>query len=80
MNCKTMSKPISFYQNQLHRKPRLKYDCQQKVRLFFKSGENTMLLCKGMTALAADSLAMYIESYIKKHNSKIEGRFLQTRA
>ena len=39
-----------------------------------------MLLCKGMTALAADSLAMYIESYVKKHNSKVEGTFLQTRA
>lgn len=75
-----MNRPITFYQNQLHRKPRLKYDERQKVRLFFKSGENTMLLCKGMTALAADSLAMYIESYVKKHNSKVEGTFLQTRA
>lgn len=75
-----MNRPISFYQNQLHRKPRLKYDEQQKVRLYFKSGDSTMLLCKGLTSLAAMGLSIDIEKYCKRHNCVLEGHFIQTRA
>lgn len=75
-----MNRPVSFYQNQLHRKPRLKYDEKQKVRLYFKSGDSTMLLCKGLTSLAATSLQIDIDRYIKRHNCKLEGHFIQTRA
>lgn len=64
--------------NQLHT-PKKKYDEQQKVRVFFKSGNSSMLLCKNMTSLAATSLEMYIVSYCKGHNSKLEGTFIQTR-
>lgn len=71
---------MSFYQNQLVRKQRLKYDEKQKVRLYFKSGDSTMLLCKGLTALAATSLQINIEKYVKRHNCKVEGHFIQTRA
>lgn len=66
--------------NQLHRKPKIKYDETQKVRLFFKSGGNTMLLSKGLTSLAATSLSLYIERFMKEHGVKLEGTFIQTRA
>lgn len=38
-----------------------------------------MLLCKGLSSLAATSLGMYIENYCKKHNSKLEGTFIFTK-
>lgn len=73
------SRPMSFYENQLHT-PKLKYDEKQKVRLFFKKGENTMLICKGLTSLAATGLAIDIERYLKRHGVSLEGHFIQTRA
>ena len=79
MNFVIMSKPISFYQNQLHKHPKLKYDENQKVRLYLKSGDSTMLLVKGLTSLAATSLSMNIESFIKQHNCVMAGKFIQTR-
>lgn len=77
---KSEKKSMSFYQNQIVRKPRLKYDEQQKVRLYFKSGDSTMLLCKGLTSLAATGLQIDIDKYVKRHNCRLEGHFIQTRA
>lgn len=70
---------MSYYQNQLHKPKKIKYDEKQKVRLYFKCRGNTMLLCKGLTALAANSLEMNIVRYIKRHDVKLEGHFIQTR-
>lgn len=64
--------------NQLHT-PKLKYNEQQKVRLYLKSGGSTMLIAKGMTSLAATSLSLFIRDFCKKHGSKLEGTFLQTK-
>ena len=71
---------MSFYQNQLLKKPRVKYNEQQKVRMYFKAGDSTMLLCKGLTSLAATGLAIDIERYLKRHNCALEGHFIQTKA
>lgn len=49
---------------------------EEKCKLFFKAGNSTMLICKGMTKLASESLALYIERFIKNHNSRLEGRFI----
>lgn len=70
---------MSYYQNQLHKPRRRQYDETQKVRLYFKCGGNTMLMCKGLTALAATSLEMNIVHYMKRHDVKLEGHFIQTR-
>lgn len=52
---------------------------EEKCKMFFKSGNSTMLLCKGMTKLAASSLDMYITRYCKQHGSKLEGAFIFTK-
>ena len=65
--------------NQLF-KPRGPYPTEdKKVRLYYKSGNSTMLLCKNITSLYATSLCLFIRSFCKKHGSKLEGTFIQTR-
>lgn len=51
---------------------------EKKCKMYFKSGNSSMLLCKGMTKLAANNLDMYIERYCKQHGSKLEGTFIFT--
>lgn len=52
---------------------------QEKCKMFFKSGNSTMLLCKGMTKLAANNLDIYIDRFCKQHGSKLEGQFIFTK-
>lgn len=52
---------------------------EETCKMFFKSGNSTMLLCKGMTKLAANSLDIYITRYCKQHGSKLEGTFIFTK-
>lgn len=66
------------YYNQLLN-PKYTAGNREHIRMFLKSGTSTMLLCKGLSSLAATSLGMYIENYCKKHNSKLEGTFIFTK-
>lgn len=70
---------IRHYRNQLLNTPRLKYDEKQKVRLYFKSGGATIMICKGLTSLAADTLSWQTKKFCKEHGVKLEGEFIQTR-
>ena len=72
------SKHVLKLKNQPHT-PKKYADENQKVRLFLKTGGNTTLICKNITSLAATSLALYIIHYCKRHNSKVEGTFIQTK-
>ena len=69
---------LQMYENQLH-KPKLKYDEKQIVKMYLKAGSSTMLLCKDLTLLAANSLSHQIEKFCKEHNTKLEGNFIFTR-
>lgn len=48
--------------------------------MYLKSGGSTMLICKGLTCLAADTLGWHIKKFIKEHGSELEGHFIFTRA
>lgn len=66
------------YYNQLLAKPRKPGNEEQKVRMYYKSGNATMLICKNITALSGTSLGLYIERFCKKHSTKLEGKFIFT--
>ena len=68
------------YYNQVPGKPRPRGSSEQKrVRMFFKQGGSSMLICKGLTALAANNLAFYMQWFCKKHGTKLEGTFIFTK-
>lgn len=66
------------YYNQAPGNPRPRGD-QQKVRMFLKQGGSSMLICKGLTLLAASNLGFYMQSFCKKHGTKLEGTFIFTK-
>ena len=54
----------------------MRFDESRKVKMYYKSGNSTMLLCKGLTQLAATSLALYIERFVKQHGVQLDGNFI----
>lgn len=69
-------KKYNYYYNQLHTPRQLNE--QVKHKMFFKSGNSTMLICKNITGLAGTSLELYITKFLKKHGTKLEGTFIFT--
>lgn len=68
------------YYHQLHKPPKMmRKNKDTKLKVRFKSGESTMLLCRNMTSAAATGLTLMIASYISKHKSKLEGQFIFTK-
>ena len=68
-------KNIQYYKNQLHNPKYTAPDDSKPVGFYVKDHNSTMRLGV-LTGLAATSLAMYIENYFKKHNSKLEVGFV----
>ena len=68
------------YYNQVPGKPRPRGSSEQKrVRMFLKQSGSSMLLCKGLTQFAADNLVRYMQWFLKKHGTKLEGTFIFTK-
>lgn len=66
------------YKNQLHNPKYTAANENKIIKMFLKSGNSTMLLAK-LNQMDATSLGMYIENYLKKRNSRLEGTFIFTR-
>ena len=47
----------------------------EKIRMYYKDGNSTMLFCK-MTFLAAKCLESYVMRYCENHNTKLIGKFI----
>lgn len=52
---------------------------KNKVKLYFKQGGCTMCICKNVTRLAADNIALYVDRLVKDCHTKLEGSFLIAR-
>ncbi len=50
----------------------------KKVRIFFKSGNSSMLLCKGIKYYDAIKLESTIKRFLKEIDVRLEGNFIQT--
>lgn len=48
---------------------------QEKVKMFYKDGNSTMLFCR-MSFLAAKCLEATIVRYCENHNVKLTGKFI----
>lgn len=50
----------------------------KKVRIYFKSGNSSMLLCKGISHYDAIKLESTIRRFLSSIEVKLEGTFIQT--
>ena len=50
----------------------------RKVRLYFKAGNSSMLLVKGIEHEVALLLEHRLKRFLKEHNCKLEGNLIQT--
>lgn len=71
---KTLRK-YKFYENQLHKPKYTAPDDNKYVSFGIKDHGATMILGV-LKGIEATSLAMYIENYFKKHNSKLNVGFV----
>lgn len=70
-------------QNQLHPKPKKEKQVDKlgndKNKLWFKSGNSTMLFVKDATKAELKILTICINNFFKQHNLKLEGTWLVTK-
>jgi len=69
-------------QNQVHppkKGPLQDKEGNSRYRLFFKSGNSTMLFAQGLTRPAIKALTTQIDNIIQKLDSKIEGQWIITK-
>lgn len=70
-------------QNQLHPKPKRNKQVDklgnERNKLWFKSGNSTMLFVKDATKVELKILTILINNFFKQHNLKFEGIWLVTK-
>lgn len=68
--------------NQIHpplpRKKRVDAQGNDRRRLYFKSGNSTMLLCQGITENAAKVISNNLNNMCTKLGTKLEGKLIWT--
>lgn len=68
------------HQNQVHpprpRTARVDPQGNDRRRIFFKSGNSTMLFCTGLTENGAKSMQRRLIEHLKKLGTKLEGNFI----
>lgn len=50
-----------------------------KYRVFFKSGNSTMLLCEGLSYMGTIAFERTINAFLSAHNTKLKGNLFVTR-